>query len=184
MTTSIIPDLPKALVRDKNNESELTKMAKGKVEVARAPDSALAADEADAPARKPVKAKANGHAKEAKPSKVGKPAKVAKPAKAAKAEKPAKAPKEAKAERKERTVDPAKLDKFGFRKGSIKSNAAAIYAKGKGATLAEVKEAVGSNQFNLLTEVEARGHTVQKTSVDGEGNRKVTRYKITAKTAE
>ena len=169
MTTSIIPDLPKALVRDKNNESELTKMAKGKVEVAKAPDSALAADEADAPARKPVKAKANGHAKEAKPSKVDKPAKVAKPAKAAKAE------------RKERTVDPAKLDKFGFRKGSIKSNAAAIYAKGKGATLAEVKEAVGSNQFNLLTEVEARGHTVLKTSVDGEGNRKVTRYKITAK---
>ena len=171
MTTSIIPDLPKALVRDKNNESELTKMAKGKVEVAKAPDSALAADEADAPARKPVKAKANGHAKE--------PAKVAKSIKTAKAEKPAKV--KAKAERKERTVDPAKLDKFGFRKGSIKSNAAAIYAKGKGATLAEVKEAVGSNQFNLLTEVEARGHTVQKTSVDGEGNRKVTRYKITAK---
>lgn len=172
MTTSIIPDLPKALVRDKNNESELTKMAKGKVEVAKAPDSAIATEEAEAPARKPVKAKANGHAKETKPLK------AEKPVKAAKAEKPAKA--KAQAERKKRTVDPAKLDKFGFRKGSIKSNAAAIYAKGKGATLAEVKEAVGSNQFNLLTEVEARGHTVQKTPVDGEGNRKVTRYKIIA----
>jgi len=173
MTTTVIPDMPSFLVRDKNNESELTKMAKGKVEVAKAPDSALATEEAEAPARKPAKAKANGHAKEATPMK------AAKPAKAAKAEKPAKA--KAKAERKERTVDPAKLDKFGFRKGSIKSNAAAIYAKGKGATLAEVKEAVGSNQFNLLTEVEARGHTVLKTSVSGEGTRKVTRYKITAK---
>jgi len=83
--------------------------------------------------------------------------------------------------RKPRQFDPAKLDPFGFRKGSLKSMAAAIYAKGKGATLAEVKEHLDSSQFNLLKQVEAAGFAVKRTYEQGNGNRKVTRYKIVAK---
>jgi hypothetical protein len=91
---------------------------------------------------------------------------------------PAKGKAKAKAERQR---DPDKLDAFGFRKGSIKSKAAAMYAKGKGATLAEVREALGSVQFNLLTELEKGGFTVEKNHAKGDTGRGVTRYKIHAK---
>lgn len=147
--------------------------------------AAAAADtEASAPAEKPVKAPkatkvakprkgANGAAtdKAAKAApKAAKTAKgTAKAAKAAKVAKPAKA---------QRQRDPAKLDTFGFRKDSIKSRAAAMYAKGKGATLAEVKEEVGSVQFNLLTELGGRGFQIDQTEVKNAAGRMVTRYKL------
>lgn len=74
------------------------------------------------------------------------------------------------------TVPP---DQFGFRSGSLKSQAATMYASKKGATLAEVKAALNSSQFNLLTELEARkGITIERTQVEGTGPRKVTRYRI------
>lgn len=120
----------------------------------------------------------NGKAPAKAAAKAEKPAKAATP-KAAKA-KAAKATPKAKAERHR---DPAKLDAFGFRKESIKSRAAAMYAKGKGATLAEVKEAVGSVQFNLLTELTGKGFTIDQTEVKNEQGRMVTRYKLHAKAA-
>jgi hypothetical protein len=81
----------------------------------------------------------------------------------------------------ERQRDLTKLDQFGFRKGSIRSQAAAMYAKGKGATLAEVKEALGSVQFNLLTELTEQGYTIDKSEAKGATGRGVTRYKLHAK---
>ena len=98
------------------------------------------------------------------------------PAKVAAKAKPAKV---AKAKAKvDRIRDPAKLDQFGLRKGSIKSQAAAMYAKAKGATLGDVKGVLGSVQFNVLKELEAKGFTIDKTEVKGTGTRSVTRYKI------
>jgi hypothetical protein len=73
------------------------------------------------------------------------------------------------------------LDQFGFRSGSLKAKAAAMYASKDGATLAEVKTALKSSQFNLLTELEARKIKILRTQVPGAGPRKVTRYKIISK---
>ena len=89
-------------------------------------------------------------------------------------------PAKAKGKKAEWQRDPAKLDAWGFRKESIKSRAAAMYAKGKGATLAEVKEEVGSVQFNLLTELKEAGHKVEVDQVKANG-RMVNRYKLIAK---
>ena len=145
------------------------------------------ADEAEAPAPAPKakapKAKAKPHKAAAKAN--GK-ANGKAPVKAAskQAAKPATkaAPPKGKAKAKaERQRDPLKLDAFGFRKLTIKSRAAAMYAKGKGATLGEVKEALGSIQFNLLTELQGNGFKVDKTEVKNESGRPVTRYKLHAK---
>lgn len=81
---------------------------------------------------------------------------------------------------KERKRDPAKLDQFGFRKDSLKSRAALMYASKKGATLGEVKDALKSTQFNVLRELEERGLKVERTPVSGEADRKVTRYHVVA----
>lgn len=95
---------------------------------------------------------------------------------------PAKAKVKAKAKdakRAPRQRDPAKLDEYGFRKESIKSQAAALYKKG--ATLADVKAAVGSIQFNVLNELEEAGHKIKKIEVKGKGGRAATKYQILAK---
>lgn len=157
------------------------------VEKVLAPDDAQGAvDDADTetpakPARKftgKVKAakaaKGNGEAKAA-PKAAGKPAGKVKAAKGAKA---APAKKAAGKARKAPVRDPAKLDQFGFRKGSIKSQAAQMYATKKGSTLGEIKEKLGSTQFNLLTQLEEKGWTIGKKFEDGAGNRKITRYRI------
>jgi hypothetical protein len=161
-----------------NSEKEVPAM------IAKTDDEATDAqnDEGPAPA-KPAKtpkaktprkaaAKANGKGN-------GKAAVKAQGKKAA----PAATPKAAKGKGKkaERQCDPAKLDAFGSRKESIKSKAAAMYAKGKGATLGEVKEALGSVQFNLLTELTERGHKVDKAEVKNASGRMVTRYKLHGK---
>jgi hypothetical protein len=122
------------------------------------------------PRKAPVKAAGNGKAKPAVKAQ-GKKALPSATPKAAKG----------KAKKAERQRDPAKLDAFGFRKDSIKSKAAAMYAKGKGATLGEVKEVLGSVQFNLLTELEGNGHKVDKTEVKSSTGRMVTRYKLHGK---
>ena len=124
-----------------------------------------------------VAAKGNGHAKPTVKAKGKAPVKAA-------AKTPAKAKGASKAkgtDKAPRQRDPAKLDGYGFRLGTTKSKAAALYAKGKGATLAEVKAEVGSVQFNLLTELEAAGWAIEKSEVKNDGGRKVTRYKIRAK---
>ncbi len=97
------------------------------------------------------------------------------PAKAAKAQKAA--PKA----RKARQLDPAKLDAFGFRKGSAKSKAATMYASVNGATLRQVKEKLGSVQFNVLTEIKNKGFKIIETQVKGPGRRTLTRYKAVTK---
>lgn len=110
----------------------------------------------------------NGFAKAAK----GKAAK-------GRAKAPMKPVKAAKA-RKARTINPAKLDQFGFRKGSIKSRAAAMYASKQGATLRGVRDKVGSNQFNLITELEGKGFKFTRELVPGAGHRQATRYHLIA----
>lgn len=69
-----------------------------------------------------------------------------------------------------------KADAFGFKEGSLKSRAALMYASKNGATLQEVKKALGSVQLNLLKELEGKGHKVKREKEDGNGARQVTRY--------
>ncbi len=142
-----------------------------------------ATDPATPPTPKPAKPRkpAAKQAKvKAKPAKAAKPA--AKPAKVkAKGNGKAKVKAKAKAKRAPRTVDPAKLDQFGFRLNSLKSRAATMYAGKKGATLAEVKEALDSTQFNLLTELEEKGFKVERTEAAGKSGRQVTRFHISPK---
>ncbi len=123
-----------------------------------------------------------------RPRKAVRAAKAAKPAKNKPAKAPVKAKGTAKAKpgrvpkaRKTRTADPAKQDQFGLRKGSIKSRAAAMYASKKGATLNEVKEALDSTQFNVLTELEGKGFKIARGLVPGIGARQATRYKLLPK---
>lgn len=121
------------------------------------PKAKKAKVKAKAPAKK---AKANGHTNGKAPAKKAKADKVTK----------ARAP---------RTRDPEKLDEYGFRKGSIKSRAAAMYKKG--ATLSEVKEEIGSVQFNVLGELEKAGFKIKKTEVEGKNGRSATEYKVLPK---
>ena len=72
----------------------------------------------------------------------------------------------------------SKLDQFGYRLGSKKSAAAALYAAKKGATLEEVHKATGSVQLNLLKDCEGRGFTVKRSKENGAGKRQVTRYHL------
>lgn len=96
-----------------------------------------------------------------------------------KAPKKAEAPKaKPKAKAKESEV---KRDIYGYKEGSLKSKAAAMYASADGATMQEVKKKLGSVQLNLLTDLEERGCTVKKTKEEGNGARPVTRYFLKGK---
>ncbi len=159
-------DFPDMFIRKPEKKDEATPMKTPEKVSAPEPTSGTDAEYPKPRGRKKAGPKSNG---KAKPK--------------AKAPIKAKAPKKARAERK---VDPAKLDECGFRKGSLKSQAAAMYAnaKTKGATLGEVKKALKSNQFNLITELEDRKDpkiTVTRTQENGEGARQVTRYRINIK---
>lgn len=79
------------------------------------------------------------------------------------------------------TFDASTLDQFGFRADTRKSKAAAMYVSDEGATLAEVKKAVGSTQFNVLTALGQKGFEIEKTMVKGNGTRRITRYRAVAK---
>lgn len=125
-------------------------------------------------------AKANGHAKPpAKATGKLKAAKVVKVAAKAKAAPKVKA-KAAKGSEKPKVAKPkaegAKKDAWGFREGSAKSQAVALYAAKGGATLEEVKAAVGSVQLNVLNSLEEAGHEVKRNKEEREGQRSVTRY--------
>jgi hypothetical protein len=72
-------------------------------------------------------------------------------------------------------------DVFGFRTGSMKSKAAAMYSSKKGATLEEVKTSLGSVQLNLLKDLEQRGFKVKRVKEAGDGKRQVTRYFLSGK---
>ncbi len=75
----------------------------------------------------------------------------------------------------------AELDEFGFRKGTIRSKAAQLYASAKGATLDEVKKKCGSIQYNMLTELKKRGFKVTSKEIEGKGNRPATRFFLKSK---
>lgn len=128
----------------------------------------------ETPAKAPRRKAPSKPAGAAKPKKATKAAPKAKKA----ASKPAKAP--AKARAKARVSNTANLDDFGYRKGSLKSQAAAMYASKKGATMAEVYAKLESNQLNLLTDLEGKGHKVKRVKEDGDGPRQVTRYFLSA----
>lgn len=158
-------DIPAFLKRDANNETEFIKMANSTVS---AEDHRPAKTKVANGVKPPVKA-----ADKAKVKAAPKPAvKAAKPPKAA--AKPVKAPAKPKAAKVK--AEAAEKDAWGFRKGSAKSNAVALYARKGGATLAEVKEAVGSVQLNVLGGLEEAGHEVKRTKEEREGQRSVTRY--------
>ncbi len=72
-----------------------------------------------------------------------------------------------------RNKGPAVLDAWGVREGTARSKAVALYARPEGASLAEVKEAVGSVQYNVLTEMKEKGHTVTVS-----GKRGAQRYQL------
>lgn len=146
--------------------------------------STVESTEVTKPKAKPV-SKANGAAK---PKAAVKAADKPKAKAAAKAPAKAKnAPKAtAKAAKGKPTAKPraestAKKDKWGFRDGSAKSKAVAMYAAKGGATLEEVKEAVGSVQLNVLKALEELGHEVTQKKEAREGKRAVTRYHLKAK---
>ena len=165
-----IPDLPPSLKRDVNNKAEFMKMS----------DTTSNTD-IEAPVIEP-KAKANGHAKPvvkaADKPKVVKAAKgVVKAKNAPKATvKAAKGAKKAKAEPK--TRKPVETDQFGLRKGTDRSKAAAMYARKNGATLEEIKTTLGSIQLNVLSNLEAAGHKVERSTEKRKDKRAVTRYRL------
>lgn len=72
-------------------------------------------------------------------------------------------------------------DQYGLRKGSTKSQAAAIYARKSGATLEEVKEKLGSVQLNVLNELEEDGWKVERVKEQRKDRRPATRYWLKAK---
>lgn len=149
------------------------------------PMSTEVASEVVKPKAKPA-AKANGAAKPTKPAvkAADKPkAKAAAkaPAKAKTAPKATAKPAKAKPAAKAKAESTAKKDKWGFREGSAKSQAVAMYAAKGGATLEEVKEAVGSVQLNVLKALEELGHEVIQKKEAREGKRAVTRYYLKMK---
>lgn len=155
-----IPDFLKRVDEPKSPKPEVVVMPRMSDDAVEAETEAAVVETP----RKAAKAKAKPNGATHKAVKAAKA-----PAKAKATPKPAKAKAKAK-------VEAAEKDKWGFRDGSLKSKAAALYAAKKGATLEEVKEALGSVQLNLLKDLEAKGHKVKKVKEDGEGKRKVTRY--------
>jgi hypothetical protein len=165
-------DIPAFLKRDASNKAEF-----------------MMSEAADTPEHRPAKSKAgakgNGHDKAPVKAKGKPPAKAAvkvtpkaktAPKAPAKAAKPVAKAKVAKAK-----AEPTEKDQFGLRKGSSKSKAAAMYARKNGATLEEVKEALGSVQLNVLSALEEEGHTVTRSKEERKGKRPATRYVLRAK---
>lgn len=159
--------LPTFLKRDDKNKAEFMPVSDVEVEVESRPAKTV----------KP-KVKANGAGKPTDRPKVKAAPKAAKAAKSA----PRATAKAAKGAEKAKVAKPkTEKDVWGLRKGSAKSEAAAMYARKNGATLAEVKERVGSIQLNVLHALEKAGYTVEKEKHVREGHRPVTRYKLLAK---
>lgn len=123
----------------------------------------------------------NGH-DDNPPKRVKAKAKQTAAAPKAKAAKPKKVAVKAKgAAKKQATESKVARDQFGFKQGTKKSKAAALYSSKKGATLEEVKKVTGSIQFNLLTQLEDAGFKITREQEPGKGNRQVTRYFLIAK---
>lgn len=176
-----IPDMPEFLITDAKARDEARKMQKLEKTYAASEDVGTAEVEQQKPHIPAKRAKANGK-DNGKPLKAAAKPKATKPKVAkAKAAKPAETTVKAKgkgkaATRAPRTADPTKLDEFGLRKGSLKSRAAAMYASKKGATLTEVSAKLESTQFNVITQLVAKGWKLRTTKEAGDGPRQITRY--------
>jgi hypothetical protein len=70
------------------------------------------------------------------------------------------------------------LDAYGYRKGSLKSQAAGMYSSKHGATLAEVKDALGSVQLNVLSDLREKGYKIEREKERGPDGRQTTRYYV------
>ena len=179
-------DIPSFLKRDANNKSEFMSVSNSDV------------SEDVGEAVKPKVVKPNGASKPTVKASKAKPVKAAtKAADKPKAKPAAKAPAKAKAapkaaakaskgSEKPKAVKAkavsADKDQFGLRKGTTRSEAAALYSRKNGATLAEVKERLGSVQLNVLVKLEGEGYTVERIKEKRKGDtRPATRYILKAK---
>lgn len=162
-STSNPLDIPAFLKRNASNKAEFMYMA----------DTVTTTTEVPAMPKAPTKAKGKAPVKVA-----GKAPVKAKTAPKATV-KAAKAPEKAMAAKAKAST--VKKDAFGFRDGSAKSKAVAMYSRKSGATLAEVKEKVGSVQLNVLNSMEAEGYEVERKSEKRDGARAVTRYFLRGK---
>lgn len=167
-------DIPSFLKRDANNKAEFMRDDVDTADMDfedETPKAVKAKPKGNGAA--PIKAASKPKAKaavEAKPVKkvASKPAKPAKQVAKAKADKPAKA---------KAKTEATPKDEFGLRVGSAKSKAIAMYARKNGATLAEVKEKLGSIQLNVLNDLEEKGLvSVERIKEERKGQRPVTRY--------
>ena len=156
-------DIPEAL---KRTGSKVPEAVKSEVQMS----------DVDAAAEAPVKAKPRKAA--AKANGAGKaPAKVKAAPKAKKA-----ASKAPKAKAKPRKAPDVALDAYGYREGSLKSKAMAMYASKQGATLAEVKAKLKVIQLNCLMALDGkRGYKIVRVKEEGPGPRKLTRYFLKTK---
>ncbi len=137
----------------------------------------------EAPVKK-APAKAKGEAKAAPAKAAAKaPAKVkAAPAKGNGKTVAKAAPAKGEAKVKAKKASKVERDAYGFRANTVKAKAAALYARKEGATVAEVKKALGSVQLNLLKALEAEGYKVIKKKEEGvKGGRANTRYFLKSK---
>lgn len=160
-------DIPDFLRNQSDDNKESVKMSTVE-EVAPKAKSATKPTKANGAVKPAVKA-----ADKPKAKAVGKPAVKAKaaPKATAKAAKGSEKPKVAKSK-----AEPVVKDQWGFRVGSAKSKAVAMYATKEGATLEEVKATVGSIQLNVLNALEADGYEVKREKQEREDARSVTRY--------
>jgi hypothetical protein len=108
------------------------------------------------------------------PVQAPKPKAIKKPK--AKAKVKAKPAKKAAAKPKAAKKSKIQLDQFGLRKGSARSQAAAMYARKNGATLAEVEEKIGSIQLNVLKDLEAEGWKIEVEKEKRKNSRPANRY--------
>lgn len=162
MVDDSYPDIPAFLKRDANNTAEFMSMVDTVPEVI---------DEAPVAPTAPVKAKGKATAKVAKAPLKAKTA----PKATARA---VKAPNKAMAAKSKAVT---KKDAYGFRDGSTKSKAVAMYARKSGATLAEVKEKLGSVQLNVLNALEEGGYEVERITQKRDKARAITRYFLKGK---
>ena len=133
------------------DDTETEEEADGDVEGTEAEDEEAGVDDADSDAgaedEKPAKAKA---------TKGQKPIKAAKP--------------EAKPEKKEKTpprrtvghLENLKLSRFGAVEGSQTAQALDLFARPDGASMSEVKEAIGGTYYNALKKAVEQGHRMEK----------------------
>lgn len=100
-----------------------------------------------------------------------------KPAKAAKAPKAATPKAKAEKPTSDSPSKPEAVDAYGLHFGSLNSRAVALYARKEGATVQEVKTALGGALvLNVLTKLAKEGHMVKRVKEKGAGARSVTRY--------